>query len=90
MADTISTTRADTFGGSDSPQEMAKANVVKASTTSVGVSGNPFVDPVAEQMQAGEEAVFTLDATLAVGKGSSASLTLATDSLIVLGMFPYT
>lgn len=84
--------RSDTFGGSPAANEMAKdaivttTGVAKASTTGDAGQKNPFVDPVAEQVNAGEEAVFAVDATLAVGKGGSASLTLATDCLIVLGI----
>jgi sphingosine kinase len=44
---------------------------------------NPFVDPVVESDDAGDEHSFAVDSTLAVGK--DASLTLGTDSLIVLG-----
>lgn len=42
---------------------------------------NPFVDPVTSEEQV-REATFTRDSTLAVGR--DASLTLGTDSLIVL------
>ena len=42
-------------------------------------TGDPFVDPIESP---GEEA-FAVDATLSVGR--NASLTLGTDSLIVLG-----
>lgn len=46
-------------------------------------SENPFVDPQASFEEAGRGNSFAVDATLAVGK--NASLTLGTDSLIVLG-----
>ena len=44
----------------------------------------PFSDPAMEQEAAGDEAAFSVDSTLAVGMKGDASLTLATDSLIVL------
>ena len=47
-------------------------------------ASNPFMDPVTEQENAGDEADFSINSTLAVRR--NASLTLATDSLIVLGM----
>ncbi|KAE8452354.1 hypothetical protein EG329_001054 [Mollisiaceae sp. DMI_Dod_QoI] len=43
---------------------------------------NPFVDPVTSFEEAGRGSSFAIDATLAVGR--NASLTLGTDSLIVL------
>lgn len=54
---------------------------------SMTAHANPFMDPAVEQEAAGDEVAFSVDSTLAVGKGQHASLTLATDSLIVLGMF---
>jgi sphingosine kinase len=51
------------------------------------MSENPFVDPVPGPIpgndERGTDRSFAVDSTLAVGK--NASLTLGTDSLIVLG-----
>lgn len=44
---------------------------------------NPFVDPVASSEEHGRNHSSAIDSTLAVGR--NASLTLGTDSLIVLG-----
>lgn len=44
---------------------------------------NPFVDPITSMEEQAQEQSFAVDSTLAVGK--NASLTLGTDSLIVLG-----
>ena len=49
-------------------------------TTISAPAVNPFVDPLPEQEQ---ERSFAVDSTLAVGR--NASLTLGTDTLIVLG-----
>jgi sphingosine kinase len=46
-------------------------------------SDNPFVDPPRVSEGNGTDLAFAIDSTLAVGK--NASLTLGTDSLIVLG-----
>ena len=46
-------------------------------------SDNPFVDPETSFEEHGRDHSFAIDATLAVGR--NASLTLGTDSLIVLG-----
>ena len=61
-----------------------EARQVNAMSKTMSAHANPFMDPAAEQEAAGDEAQFSVDSTLAVGK--SASLTLGTDSLIVLGM----
>lgn len=47
---------------------------------------DPFVDPIASFEEATRDHPLAADSTLAVGK--SASLTLGTDSLIVLGQLP--
>lgn len=60
-----------------------EARQVNAMSKTMSAHANPFMDPAAEQEAAGDEAQFSVDSTLAVGK--NASLTLATDSLIVLG-----
>jgi sphingosine kinase len=52
-------------------------------TTSNTTADNPFVDPMASIDEQVRDASFALDSTLAVGR--DATLTLATDSLIVLG-----
>lgn len=52
-------------------------------TTTTMATDNPFVDPVTSFEEAGRGTSFAIDATLAVGR--NASLTLGTDSLIVLG-----
>jgi sphingosine kinase len=52
-------------------------------TTSANPDENPFVDPTTSFEEHGRGNSFAVDATLAVGK--NASLTLGTDSLIVLG-----
>jgi sphingosine kinase len=44
---------------------------------------NPFVDPISSFEDPARDRSFAIDSTLAVGK--KASLTLGTDSLIVLG-----
>jgi sphingosine kinase len=44
---------------------------------------NPFVDPTTSFEEHGRDHSFAIDSTLAVGR--NASLTLGTDSLIVLG-----
>ena len=44
---------------------------------------NPFVDPVASFEEHGRDHSFAIDSTLPVGRNGS--LTLGTDSLIVLG-----
>jgi len=44
---------------------------------------DPFVDPSSEAEDLGTDHAFAVNSTLAVGK--NASLTLGTDSLIVLG-----
>ncbi|KAH8593380.1 ATP-NAD kinase-like domain-containing protein [Bisporella sp. PMI_857] len=51
-------------------------------TTSNTTADNPFVDPMASIDEQVRDASFALDSTLAVGR--DATLTLATDSLIVL------
>ena len=61
-----------------------EARQVNAMSKTMNARVNPFMDPAAEQEAAGDEAQFSVDSTLAVGK--NASLTLGTDSLIVLGM----
>ena len=61
-----------------------EARQVNAMSKTMSAHVNPFMDPAAEQEAAGDEAQFSVDSTLAVGK--NASLTLGTDSLIVLGM----
>lgn len=60
-----------------------EARQVDAMSKTMSVHANPFLDSAAEQEAAGDEAQFSVDSTLAVGK--NASLTLGTDSLIVLG-----
>jgi sphingosine kinase len=52
-------------------------------TTSTNYHENPFVDPATSFEENARGNSFAVDATLAVGK--NASLTLGTDSLIVLG-----
>jgi sphingosine kinase len=52
-------------------------------TTTSSNADNPFVDPNPSFEADGRGNSFAVDATLAVGK--NASLTLGTDSLIVLG-----
>jgi sphingosine kinase len=54
--------------------------------TTSNTADDPFVDPRPESEDRAQEHAFTVDCTLAVGK--NASLTLGTDSLIVLGK-PY-
>lgn len=51
------------------------------------VTDNPFRDPVSEpdHYDQGQDHAFAVDSTLAVGR--DASLTLGTDSLIVLGEY---
>jgi sphingosine kinase len=44
---------------------------------------NPFVDPISSFEDQGRDHSFAVDSTLPVGR--NASLTLGTDSLIVLG-----
>lgn len=61
-----------------------EARQVNDMSKTMSAHANPFMDPAAEQEAAGDEAQFSVDSTLAVGK--NASLTLGTDSLIVLGM----
>lgn len=61
-----------------------EARQVNAMSKTMSPQVNPFMDPATEQEAAGDEAQFSVDSTLAVGK--NASLTLGTDSLIVLGM----
>ncbi|KAL3427975.1 sphingosine kinase (diacylglycerol kinase catalytic domain-containing protein) [Phlyctema vagabunda] len=51
-------------------------------STTPMAADNPFVDPVASFEEHGRDHSFAIDSTLAVGK--NASLTLGTDSLIVL------
>ena len=59
-------------------------------TTTLSVPDDPFVDPppaippVPSITALGNDHAFAVDSTLAVGR--NASLTLGTDSLIVLGM----
>jgi sphingosine kinase len=48
-------------------------------------SDNPFVDPIASFEEHGRDNSWAGDSTLPVGR--NASLTLGTDSLIVLGTF---
>jgi hypothetical protein len=52
-------------------------------TTASMAADNPFVDPIASFEEHGRDHSFAVDSTLAVGR--NASLTLGTDSLIVLG-----
>jgi sphingosine kinase len=52
-------------------------------TTAMSSHDNPFADPTASFEENARGNSFAVDATLAVGK--NASLTLGTDSLIVLG-----
>ena len=52
-------------------------------TTALMATDNPFVDPVASFEEHGREHSMAVDSTLPVGR--NASLTLGTDSLIVLG-----
>lgn len=61
-----------------------EARQVNAMSKTMSAHANPFMDPAAEQEAAGDETQFSVDSTLSVGK--NASLTLGTDSLIVLGM----
>jgi hypothetical protein len=66
--------------------EDALANKAKAQMTTPSLpTDNPFVDPVASFEEHGREHSFAIDSTLPVGR--NASLTLGTDSLIVLGTF---
>jgi hypothetical protein len=51
--------------------------------TSSTLPDDPFVDPSSEAEDLGTDHSFAVDSTLAVGR--NASLTLGTDSLIVLG-----
>lgn len=53
-------------------------------TTPSIVPDDPFVDPAPATEGHGSDQAFAVDSTLAVGR--NASLTLGTDSLIVLGM----
>ncbi len=69
-----------TSAHSDPIAQNSQSNTMNKAITA---SANPFMDPVLEQEAAGQESAFSVDSTLAVGK--NASLTLATDSLIVLG-----
>lgn len=52
-------------------------------TTNISLSDDPFVDPQSVTEDHTSDHAFAADATLAVGR--NASLTLGTDSLIVLG-----
>lgn len=52
-------------------------------TTPSATADNPFVDPATSFEDAGRGNSFAVDATLALGR--NVSLTLGTDSLIVLG-----
>jgi sphingosine kinase len=52
-------------------------------TTVSMASDNPFIDPLPSFDEQARDHSFALDSTLAVGK--NASLTLGTDSLILLG-----
>lgn len=52
-------------------------------TTNLSSSDDPFVDPQSATEDHTSDHAFAADATLAVGR--NASLTLGTDSLIVLG-----
>lgn len=52
-------------------------------TTNLSSSGDPFVDPQSATEDHTSDHAFAADATLVVGR--NASLTLGTDSLIVLG-----
>lgn len=63
------------------------ANKAKAAMTTPSLpTDNPFVDPITSFEEHGRDHSFALDSTLPVGR--NASLTLGTDSLIVLGMSP--
>lgn len=55
-------------------------------TTNSPLADDPFVDPATSFEEAGRGNSFATDATLALGR--NVSLTLGTDSLIVLGAFP--
>ena len=52
-------------------------------TTVSMATENPFVDPIASFEDHGRDHSFAIDSTLALGR--NASVTLGTDSLIVLG-----
>ena len=63
------------------------ANKAQAAMTTPSLStDNPFVDPITSFEEHGRDHSFAVDSTLPVGK--NASLTLGTDSLIVLGISP--
>lgn len=53
-------------------------------TSASMATDNPFVDPTASFEEHARDSSFALDSTLPVGR--NASLTLGTDSLIVLGV----
>jgi sphingosine kinase len=50
------------------------------------VTHNPFMDPRTDSEDNGTDRALAVEATLVVGR--NASLTLGTDSLIVLGEYP--
>jgi hypothetical protein len=60
-------------------------NVCREMTTTSMAADNPFVDPITSFEEPAHDRAFAIDSTLAAGK--NASLTLGTDSLIVLGEF---